>query len=59
VSDEFTRTVAIAGDEDDCLERLHNLAGLDVDRITFALLSGGRERRLEQIAQRMIPALAR
>jgi 5,10-methylenetetrahydromethanopterin reductase len=57
VSDEFTRTVAIAGDERHCLDRLQTLAQLDVDRITFALLSGGRERRLEQLAGRIIPAL--
>jgi 5,10-methylenetetrahydromethanopterin reductase len=58
VSDEFTRMVAIAGDEPHCLARLRELGELDVDRITFALLSGGRERRLEDMAQRIIPALA-
>jgi 5,10-methylenetetrahydromethanopterin reductase len=58
VSDEFTRMVAIAGDENHCLERLHALSELDVDRVTFALLSGGRERRLKQLTRRMIPALA-
>jgi 5,10-methylenetetrahydromethanopterin reductase len=59
VSDEFARIVAVAGDEDHCLQRLRDLAGLNVDRITFALLSGGRERRLAQMAERVIPALAR
>ncbi len=58
VSDEFARTVAIAGDEDHCVERLRELAALDVDRITFALLSGGRLRRLEQLAERIIPRVA-
>jgi 5,10-methylenetetrahydromethanopterin reductase len=58
VTDDFTRLVAIAGDERHCMERLHQLGNLDVDRITFALLSGGRERRLDQLATRIIPALA-
>jgi 5,10-methylenetetrahydromethanopterin reductase len=57
VSEEFTRMVAIAGDEDHCMGRLRELAQLDVDRITFALLSGGRQRRLEQLADRMLPAV--
>ena len=59
VSDEFTRLVAVAGDEEHCLGRLRELAGLGVDRMTFALLSGGRERRLAQMAERILPALKR
>lgn len=57
VSDEFVQSVAIAGDLGTCLERVRSLAKLDVDRITFALLSGGRQRRLEQLADDVIPAL--
>lgn len=57
VSDEFVQSVAIAGSLDHCLERLRELTKLDVDRITFALLSGGRKRRLEQLANDVIPAL--
>lgn len=57
VSDDFVRSVTITGDEATCIERLRELADLDIDRITFALLSGGRMRRLEQIAERIIPAL--
>ena len=57
VSDEFVRSVAIAGDEDTCLSRLVELSRLDIDRITFALLSGGRSRRLVQLAERIIPKL--
>lgn len=57
VSDEFARTVAIAGDEDHCVERLRELAALDVDRISFALLSGGRVHRLERFAERIIPRI--
>jgi len=57
VSEEFVRAVAVAGDIDHCTERLRAIAALDVDRITFALLSGGRERRLERLATELIPAL--
>jgi 5,10-methylenetetrahydromethanopterin reductase len=57
VSDEFVRSVAVAGDVGSCTARLRDLTELDIDRITFALLSGGRMRRLEQIATEIIPAL--
>jgi 5,10-methylenetetrahydromethanopterin reductase len=50
VSDEFVRAVAIADRLEGCIDRVAELAALDVDRITFALLSGGREQRLEQLA---------
>ncbi len=55
VSDAFARTVAVAGDEDHCVARLRDLVALGVDRVTFALLSGGRVRRLEQLAERILP----
>ena len=58
VSDEFTRSVAIAGNLAHCLDRLREIAALDIDRITFALLSGGRKRRLEGLAREVIPQLA-
>ena len=57
VSDEFVEAVAIAGTLETCLERVRGLAKLDVDRITFALLSGGRQRRLEQLTNDVIPAV--
>ncbi|HQZ35472.1 MAG TPA: LLM class flavin-dependent oxidoreductase [Ilumatobacteraceae bacterium] len=57
VSDEFVQSVAIAGNEATCIERLRELVALDIDRITFALLSGGRLDRMEQIANRIIPAV--
>ena len=38
-----------------CIERLREVAALDFDRITFALLSGGRRRRLEQLATEVVP----
>ncbi|MEA2456773.1 MAG: 5,10-methylenetetrahydromethanopterin reductase [Thermoleophilaceae bacterium] len=57
VSDEFVRSVAVAGDLETSTERLRDLAALDIDRITFALLSGGRLRRMEQIATEILPVL--
>jgi 5,10-methylenetetrahydromethanopterin reductase len=57
VSDEFVRSVAVAGDLETCLGRLREVAALDFDRITFALLSGGRMRRLEELATDVIPRL--
>lgn len=50
VSPEFTRTVAVAGTFEECLQRVQQLAALDLDRLSVTLLPGGRERRLEQIA---------
>ena len=58
VSDEFVQRVAIAGSRDESLDRLRELCAVDIDRITFALLSGGRRRRLEELATGVIPALA-
>ncbi|SPT49890.1 LLM class flavin-dependent oxidoreductase [Actinomadura madurae] len=58
VSDDFVRSVALVGDERTCVERLRELAALDIDRITFALLSGGRRRHIAQLAERIIPAVA-
>ena len=57
VSDDFVKSVALVGDLDTCVDRLRRLWQLDIDRITFALLSGGRERRLDQLAGTVIPAV--
>ena len=57
VSQEFVQSVAIAGDRGSSVERLREVAALDFDRITFALLSGGRRRRLDQLATEVLPAL--
>lgn len=57
VTDEFVQSVAVAGNLKSCIERLKAVAALDIDRISFALLSGGRRRRLEQIANEVIPAI--
>lgn len=57
VSDEFVKSVALAGTAEQCVARLKELCALDIDRITFALLSGGRKRRMAQIANEIIPAV--
>jgi 5,10-methylenetetrahydromethanopterin reductase len=59
VSDDFVKSVALAGTREQCIEKLRELAALDIDRITFALLSGGRMRRMEQIAGEIIPGVQR
>jgi 5,10-methylenetetrahydromethanopterin reductase len=57
VSDEFVRRIAIAGPTERCLARLKELAQLDIDRMSFALLSGGRSRRLQQLDEEILPHL--
>lgn len=57
VSDEFVKSVALVGDLDTCVERLRELWRLDIDRITFALLSGGRADRLAQLSDTVIGAV--
>ena len=58
VSDDFVRSVALAGSVGTCIERLRELSELDIDRITFALLSGGRQRRLDELAGTVLPAVS-
>ena len=57
VSDEFVKSVALVGDLDTCVKRLRELWRLDIDRITFALLSGGRAERLAQLSDTVIGAV--
>ncbi len=47
VSDALAAEMAVVGSPAECADRLSALTALEPDRITFALLSGGRERRLE------------
>jgi 5,10-methylenetetrahydromethanopterin reductase len=51
LSDEFTSLLAVAGDVEHCAARLRGIAAVGADRITVSLMSGGRERRLEQLAE--------
>lgn len=46
VSDELAAALAVAGDVDQCAVRIREIADVGADRVTVALLSGGRERRL-------------
>lgn len=58
VSDEFVDWIGVAGDLDRCVAKIEPLLALGVDRITFALLPGGRDRRLERYGRELLPALA-
>ncbi|HEX2154605.1 MAG TPA: LLM class flavin-dependent oxidoreductase [Acidimicrobiia bacterium] len=49
VSDELAASLAIVGDVEGCASRLRDLSEIGADRITVSLLSGGRERRLEDL----------
>ena len=57
ISDTMVQNVAIAGDLDYCVERIRALSELDIDRISFTFLSGGRERRINQLANELVPRL--
>jgi 5,10-methylenetetrahydromethanopterin reductase len=57
VTDEFVQSVAVAGNLKSCIEHLKAVAELDIDRVSFALLSGGRRRRLQQLATDVIPVI--
>ena len=50
MSDEFARVLAVVGDVEECQRRLQSLMMRGIRRITVTLLSGGRERRLDEIA---------
>jgi len=58
ISDEWTQTVAIAGNVDYCVGRLREVVKCDIDRISFPLHAGGRERRLEVFANDVIPQIS-
>jgi 5,10-methylenetetrahydromethanopterin reductase len=46
ISDDLAASLAVAGDVDECARRISDIVDLGADRITIALLSGGRDRRL-------------
>jgi len=50
ISDEFAKVLAVVGNHEECIERLRSLCAFGADRITLTLQSGGRERRLDDIA---------
>lgn len=51
VSDELAKVLAVAGNRDEVEQRLAGLVATGVDRVTLTLLSGGRERRLAELAE--------
>jgi 5,10-methylenetetrahydromethanopterin reductase len=57
VSDELVRALAVAGPAEECLNRLNELSALGIDRMTLALLAGGRQERLRVIAEQIMPHL--
>lgn len=50
ISDEFAKVLAVVGDEQECTRRLLGLPIAGLSSITMTLLSGGRERRLEELS---------
>jgi 5,10-methylenetetrahydromethanopterin reductase len=57
ISDELVDIIAVSGSARRCLERLRPFGAMKIDRLTFALLPGGREARLEQFGKELITPL--
>jgi 5,10-methylenetetrahydromethanopterin reductase len=57
VSDDFIDWVGVAGSAEECAAKIKPLLALKVDRLTFALLPGGRELRLKQYGEELLPRL--
>ena len=49
ISDELSASLAVAGDVEECARRIREIVNLGADRVTISLLSGGRERRLQDL----------
>jgi 5,10-methylenetetrahydromethanopterin reductase len=57
VSDELTRTLAVAGTTRECAARLSGLLAAGVDSCIFPLLGGGRMERLRVLRESVLPAV--
>lgn len=57
VSDEFVDWIAVSGSAEECAAKIRPLLDLKIDRLTFALLPGGREARLREYGKNLIPRL--
>ncbi len=57
VSDSFTDWIAVSGSAEECAAKIRPLLDVRIDRLTFALLPGGREARLHQYGSDLIPRL--
>ncbi len=51
VSDELAAALAVVGDVETCAARIRQIVDVGVDRVTVSLLSGGRERRLQDLLE--------
>ncbi|MPZ23462.1 MAG: LLM class flavin-dependent oxidoreductase [Dehalococcoidia bacterium] len=51
IPEDLVKLLAIAGDESECRQRLHDLMELGPDEITMTLMSGGRVEKLESLAR--------
>jgi 5,10-methylenetetrahydromethanopterin reductase len=49
ISDELAAALAVVGDVEECAARIRQIAEVGADRVTVSLLSGGRERRLQDL----------
>jgi len=58
VTDDLVGVMTISGDRQQCITSLKAICQLDVDNVTLSLLSGGREGRLEQLADAVSEAAA-
>lgn len=56
VSDELTRTLAVAGTPQECARRVGGLLGTGIDGCIFPLLGGGRLERLRALRDEVLPA---
>jgi 5,10-methylenetetrahydromethanopterin reductase len=57
ISDELVDIIAVSGSTRRCLERIRPFVDMKVDRVTIALLPGGREARLSQFGRELITPL--
>jgi hypothetical protein len=49
VSDDLALELAVAGPVEHCRERMAEIVDVGADRVTVSLMSGGRERRLDDL----------
>jgi 5,10-methylenetetrahydromethanopterin reductase len=57
VSDAFTDWIGVSGTAEECAAKIRPLLDMKIDRLTLALLPGGREARLRQYGNDLIPRL--
>jgi 5,10-methylenetetrahydromethanopterin reductase len=57
ISNELVDTIGVVGPVSRCVDQITPLFDLKIDRITFLSLPGGRERRLQEIADQLLPRL--